>query len=196
MNNLSKTVPQTKAFQSWQLVLMAVILLATAAISTFYFSSAQAQTDNGTITGLTLSSDTPGTLTVSWESPAPLPPTTGWTGLNPTKTTNHGRSTKDTSIWRTPPRPQQLRTSTTTPSTRSACVPATTEANTKANPGVARGQRQPYRSRATPNQNRQRSPQSQTNRRQRPKKPRTKKQALPDRPPGNLDRNPPHRQRN
>ena len=73
MNNLSKTVPQTKAFQSWQLAFIAVMLLVTLAISTFYFSSAQAQTDNGTITGLTLSSDTPGALTVSWDPASPTP---------------------------------------------------------------------------------------------------------------------------
>ena len=73
MNPPSQPVPQTKAFQSWQLAFIAVMLLVTLAISTFYFSSAQAQTDNGTITGLTLSSDTPGTLTVSWESASPTP---------------------------------------------------------------------------------------------------------------------------
>ena len=73
MNPPSQPAPQTRAFQSWQLVFIAVMLLATVAISTFYFSSAQAQTDNGTITGLTLSSDTPGTLTVSWESASPTP---------------------------------------------------------------------------------------------------------------------------
>ena len=73
MNRPSQPAPQTRAFQSWQLVFIAVMLLAAVAISTFYFSSAQAQTDNGTITGLTLSSDTPGTLAVSWESASPTP---------------------------------------------------------------------------------------------------------------------------
>ena len=72
MNNLSKTVPQTKAFQSWQLVLMAVILLAAAATSGLYIATVQAQS-HGAITGLTLSSDTPGTLTVSWEATNPTP---------------------------------------------------------------------------------------------------------------------------
>ena len=72
MNNLSKTFPQTKAFQSWQLVLMAVILLAAAATSGLYITTVQAQS-HGAITGLTLSSDTPGALTVSWDPASPTP---------------------------------------------------------------------------------------------------------------------------
>ena len=73
MNPPSQSAPQTRAFQSWRWIFLATILLVTVAISTFYFSSAQAQADNGTITGLTLSSDTPGTLTVSWEAASPTP---------------------------------------------------------------------------------------------------------------------------
>ena len=72
MNNLSQTVPQTKAFQSWRLVLMAVILLAAAATSGLYIATIQAES-NGAITGLTLTSDAPGTLTVSWEAASPTP---------------------------------------------------------------------------------------------------------------------------
>ena len=56
-----------KSFQSWRWVFLAAILLAAVTISTFYFSSAQAQGDDGAITGLTLTSDAPGTLTVSWD---------------------------------------------------------------------------------------------------------------------------------
>ena len=37
------------------------------------FGTLQAQGSNGTITGLTLTSDTPGTLTVSWDTASPTP---------------------------------------------------------------------------------------------------------------------------
>ena len=73
MNNLSQTVLQTKAFQSWRLVLMAVILLAAATTSGLYMGTVQAQSSRGAITGLTLASDAPGTLTVSWEAASPVP---------------------------------------------------------------------------------------------------------------------------
>ena len=62
-----------KAFQSWRWVFLAVILLAAVTIGAFYFSVVQAQTDDGAITGLTLTSDTPGTLTVSWDTASPAP---------------------------------------------------------------------------------------------------------------------------
>ena len=62
-----------KSFQSWRWVFLAAILLAVVAIGAFYFSSVQAQTDDGAIPGLTLTSDTPGTLTVSWDTPSPAP---------------------------------------------------------------------------------------------------------------------------
>ena len=73
MNNLSQTVLQTKAFQSWRLVLMAVILLAAATTSGLYMGTVQAQSSRGAITGLTLTSDAPGTLTVSWDAASPVP---------------------------------------------------------------------------------------------------------------------------
>ena len=63
----------SEAFQSWRWVLLAAILLAVVTIGTFYFSSVQAQEANGAITGLTLTSDTPGTLTVSWDTASPAP---------------------------------------------------------------------------------------------------------------------------
>ena len=72
MNPPTQPAPQTRAFQSWQLVFIAVMLLVTVAISTFYFSSVQAES-HGAITGLTLSSDTPGALTVSWDAASPTP---------------------------------------------------------------------------------------------------------------------------
>ena len=62
-----------KSFQSWRWVFLAAILLAAVTISTFYFSSAQAQGDDGAITGLTLTSTTAGTLTVSWDAASPVP---------------------------------------------------------------------------------------------------------------------------
>ena len=62
-----------KAFQSWRWVFLAAILLATVAITTFYFSSAQAQGADGAIAGLTLTSTSAGTLTVSWDAASPTP---------------------------------------------------------------------------------------------------------------------------
>ena len=62
-----------KSFQSWRWVFLAAILLTAVTISTFYFSSAQAQANKGAITGLTLTSDAPGTLTVSWDAASPTP---------------------------------------------------------------------------------------------------------------------------
>ena len=62
-----------KSFQSWRWVFLAAVLLAAVTFSTFYFSSAQAQANKGAITGLTLTSDAPGTLTVSWDTASPTP---------------------------------------------------------------------------------------------------------------------------
>ena len=73
MNNLSQTVLQTKAFQSWRLVLMAVILLAAATTSGIYMATVEAQSSRGAITGLTLTSDAPGTLTATWDAASPVP---------------------------------------------------------------------------------------------------------------------------
>ena len=62
-----------KSFQSWRWVFLAAILLAAVTISTFYFSSAQAQGNDGAITGLTLTSTSAGELTVSWDAASPVP---------------------------------------------------------------------------------------------------------------------------
>ena len=62
-----------KSFQSWRWVFLAAILLVAVTISTFYFSRAQAQGDDGAITGLTLTSGAPGTLAVSWDTASPTP---------------------------------------------------------------------------------------------------------------------------
>ena len=69
----SEHVLHPKAFQAWRWVFLAALLLATVAITTFYFSSAQAQGADGTIAGLTLTSTTAGTLTVSWDAASPTP---------------------------------------------------------------------------------------------------------------------------
>ena len=135
----SEHVLHPKAFQSWRWVFLAAILLAAVAITTFYFSSAQAQNADGAIAGLTLTSTTAGTLTVSWDAASP-PPTdyrVDW-----------AKSTEDYQSWKVDdghvyPTPDATTTTitdlATIPSTRSACVLATTEANTKANPGAAHG---------------------------------------------------------
>ena len=148
----------SEAFQSWRWVLLAAILLAVVTIGTFYFSVVQAQEANGAITGLTLTSDTPGTLTSPGTRPARRPPTTASTGPSPPRNISHGRSMRDMSIQRKLPKPLPSRTLHTTLSTRSACVLATTKANTKTNPGVARGPRNPYRLLQTPSKNLQRPP--------------------------------------
>ena len=72
MNLSSQPAPQTRAFQSWRSIFLATILLVTVAISTFYFATVQAES-HGAITGLTLTSNAPGTLTVSWEAASPTP---------------------------------------------------------------------------------------------------------------------------
>ena len=69
----SEHVLHPKAFQAWRWGFLAAILLATVAITTFYFSSAQAQNADGAIAGLTLTSTTAGTLTVSWDAASPPP---------------------------------------------------------------------------------------------------------------------------
>ena len=59
--------------RNWRLPLLAVLLLAAAAFGVFFFGVVQAQDANGAITGLTLRSDSPGTLRVSWNTPSPTP---------------------------------------------------------------------------------------------------------------------------
>ena len=74
MNSPSQPTHQTRTFQSWKLVFITVMLLAAAAFSALYITTTQVQAqDNGAITGLTLTSDAPGTLTVSWEAASPTP---------------------------------------------------------------------------------------------------------------------------
>ena len=52
---------------------LAALLLAAATFGGVFFGVAQAQDANGAITGLTLTSDSPGTLVVSWDMPSPAP---------------------------------------------------------------------------------------------------------------------------
>ena len=124
------------------IIAIATLAVLAAVITTLALSSftAEAQGNPGAVANLQLTSTSAGELTVSWDAASPVrPPTTALTGPSPAKTTSHGRLMTDTSIRQKPSPPRPSRTSATTPSTRSACVLATTEANTKANPGVAHG---------------------------------------------------------
>ena len=56
----SEHVLHPKAFQAWRWLFLAAILLAAVAITTFYFSSAQAQGADGTVANLQLSSTSAG----------------------------------------------------------------------------------------------------------------------------------------
>ena len=53
--------------------LMVAVLLAAAATFLGVFAVAQAQAADGTMTGVTLTSGSPGTLVVSWNTPSPAP---------------------------------------------------------------------------------------------------------------------------
>ena len=53
--------------------LMVAVLLAAAATFLGLFAVAQAQAARGAMTGVTLTSDSPGALTVSWDTPSPAP---------------------------------------------------------------------------------------------------------------------------
>ena len=72
MNPPSQPAPQTRAFQ-WQLVFIAVMLLAAAVTSGLYIATTVQAESHGAITGLTLTSDAPGTLAVSWDAASPTP---------------------------------------------------------------------------------------------------------------------------
>ena len=58
---------------NWRLPLLAALLLAAATFGGIFFGIVQAQDADGAITGLTLASDSPGELTVSWDMPSPAP---------------------------------------------------------------------------------------------------------------------------
>ena len=53
--------------------LMVAVLLAAAATCLGVFAVAQTQAADGAMTGVTLTSGSPGTLTVSWNTPSPAP---------------------------------------------------------------------------------------------------------------------------
>ena len=55
----------------WRRLTLAALLLAAATLGGVFFGVAQAQDADGAITGLALSSDSPGELTVSWDMPSP-----------------------------------------------------------------------------------------------------------------------------
>ena len=68
------------------------------------FGTLQAQGNNGAITGLTLTSNAPETLTVPWDAASPTPTDyQAWTGPRPARTTRHGGLTRAMSIRRKPP---------------------------------------------------------------------------------------------
>ena len=72
MNPPTQPAPQTRTFQ-WQLVFITIMLLAAAAVTSgLYIATVQAES-HGAITGLTLTSDAPGTLTASWDAASPTP---------------------------------------------------------------------------------------------------------------------------
>ena len=73
MNPPSQPAPQTRAFQPWQLVFIAVMLMAAAVTSGLYIATTVQAESHGAITGLTLTSDAPGTLAVSWDAASPTP---------------------------------------------------------------------------------------------------------------------------
>ena len=63
----------SEAFQPWRWVLLAAILLAVVTIARSISRVPRPKRPMGPITGLTLTSDTPGTLTVSWDTASPAP---------------------------------------------------------------------------------------------------------------------------
>ena len=65
--------PAPGIFRSWRWMFLAIMLLVAATVGALYVEVAQAQGVDGAITGLTLSSDAPGTLTVSWDAASPVP---------------------------------------------------------------------------------------------------------------------------
>ena len=58
MNPPTQPAPQTRAFQPWQLVFIAVMLLAAVVTSGLYIATVQAES-HGAITGLSRSAATP-----------------------------------------------------------------------------------------------------------------------------------------
>ena len=62
-----------EAFRSWRSIFLSVMLLAAIIFGALYVEVAQAQEVDGAITGLTLTSDAPGTLTMSWDAASPNP---------------------------------------------------------------------------------------------------------------------------
>ena len=68
---IGRRVPEI--FRSWRPVFLSVMLLAAIIVGALYVEVAQAQGVDGAITGLTLTSDAPGTLTVSWNAASPTP---------------------------------------------------------------------------------------------------------------------------
>ena len=62
-----------EAWRFWRSIFLSVMLLAAVILGALYVEVAQAQSSRGAITGMTLTSDAPGTLTVSWDAAGPTP---------------------------------------------------------------------------------------------------------------------------
>ena len=60
-------------FRPWRWGVLTALLITAATLGGVFFGVAQAQDANGAITGLALTSDTPGELVVSWDMPSPAP---------------------------------------------------------------------------------------------------------------------------
>ena len=138
-------------------LLIAVMTLLTAAVLSagFMNATAQAQSSRGAITGLTLASDTPGTLTVSWDAASPTPTDyrVDW-----------AKSDEDYQSWKVDDGHKYLAPTINAVTITNlehdteykiACAPATTKASTWANPGADHG---PPRSSRWPENQRRRHP--------------------------------------
>ena len=133
------------------IIALATLAVLVGVITTLALSSftAEAQGTRGAVANLQLTSTTAGTLTVSWDAASPVP--TDYR-IDWAKSGEDYKSWKvdEGHVYPTPAtRPPPSRTSATTPSTRSACVLATTEANTKASHGADHGPLPPSQYRRT-----------------------------------------------
>ena len=130
-------------FRPWRWFILSVLLLAAATLGGVFSGVAQAQDANGAINGLTLTSDSPGTLVVSWDTPSPAPSDyrVDWA-----KSSESYQSYKVDRRPRLPGKgpspPPPSRTWRPVLSTRCACGRATTRVNTPTAHGAAPGRKQ------------------------------------------------------
>ena len=124
---------------------MVAVLLAAAATCLGVFAVAQAQAANGAMTGVTLTSGSPGTLTVSWNTLSPAPTDyrlrwapvgsdhLSWKNTNETDRGNAYPAAAATSL--------TLSGLSEGPSSRCRRGPAITKVNTRTAPGAGPGPR-------------------------------------------------------